>query len=190
MAVVSRMDMQSALLLRPATADDLPWCLQIDPSFETSEVWQMRYHERKGQVTVTFQTVRLPQLRRIEAPHTPNQRMERWRQAHEFFVLAPASESEPLAGYLSLTMDTVDGTAWIGDLVIAATHRRKGEGSRLLQTAVGWAKEQHATRLATAVATKNYPATQFLTKSGFSLWGYNETLFYSGDIALYWGLKV
>lgn len=187
------MDNQPTVFVRQATASDLALCLDINPSFETNQVWQMSYQERKGRVAVSFQTVRLPQSRRIDYPHNHAQLLERWHQSHEFFVLEKRetiSSDKPLAGYLSLTMDSVDGIAWIGDLVVDDAYRKQGYGSRLLDTANQWAKKQQATRLMATIQTKNYPAIQFFKKSGFALWGYNEALFYSGDIALHWGMKV
>ena len=188
------------LFIRPATIDDLPLCMEIDRRYESTETWQMEPRRGNGRISINFQTLRLPHPLPVNYPYSRDQLHERWQnQVDAFFVMEKAQRGQnenPLCGYVNVHMDKVDGIAWLGDLVVDPAYRRQGHGEHLLEIANKWGRTQqwgqdgYAQQLMVALQTKNSPAIQFYRKNGFSFRGYHETYFHSGDIALYFGVKL
>ncbi len=188
------------LFIHPATIDDLPHCMEIERGYETSEIWQMEPRRGNGRVSITFQTTRLPRSAPIPYPYSREQLHERWqRQVEGFFVMEKDKRGQnenPLCGYVNGWVDKVDGIVWIGDLVVDPAYRRQGHGSALLETIRQWGRTQNGsggqrpTRLMVMLQTQNGPAIHFYRKHGFSFHGYHERHFQSGDVVLYFGVKL
>jgi GNAT superfamily N-acetyltransferase len=182
--------------------------MDIDRSYETTETWQMEPRRGNGRLSITFQTLRLPHPLPVNYPYSREQLHERWQnQVEAFFVMEKERRGQnenPLCGYVNLYLDRVDGIAWLGDLVVDPAYRRQGHGEHLLEIASQWGRTQQwgngdnvaqgniqrANRLMVAVQTQNSPAIQFCRKNGLTFRGYHETHFHSGDIALYFGVKL
>lgn len=68
-----------------------------------------------------------------------------------------------------LVISTAEGapSAWIEDMVVAASHRRQGIGRALLTAALEWACAQGATRAQLLVDLDNHPALDFYRHLGW-----------------------
>src|SRR5512136_9004 len=148
-------------IIRSATADDLPHCLAIDPTFETDYVWQMENHAHAGQIDVSFRTVRLPRPMRVPYPRDVSQLNAGWQACDAMLV---ADDNRSLVGYAALAKRVAQSAVWVQDLIVAKTARRNGVGSALLAGVLRWAREEKLTWLLLEVQTKNYPAIQFCQK--------------------------
>lgn len=177
----------SSLNIRPALEDDLDPCLALDAGYTTRYVWQIDINENDRGHLVRLQTARLPQPYTVPQPDSNQQRFKRWQAASYFLV---AESRGQVVAYLALTADPAEPLAWITDLVVAPDFRRKGTGSDLLAAAGRWARSGHLLRLHVALQTKNHPAIQFFTKNGFTFSGYHEYYYRSGDIALFFTMKL
>lgn len=171
-----------ALTIRLATEADFEPCLAIDHSYETSRVWQMHYQASGNDTTVRFQTVRLPRPLPVVYPYTAGQLQQRWCRAHCFLV---AERAGLVGGYVTLGLDEVEPVVWLQDAAVRPEWRRQGIATQLLSAAAEWARAYQRQRLMIALPTKNYPAIHFCQQNGFSFCGYNEFLYHSGSIALF-----
>ncbi len=68
-----------------------------------------------------------------------------------------------------LVVSTAEGaySAWIEDMVVAASHRGRGIGRALLGATLDWAREQGATRAQLLADLDNAPALAFYRRLGW-----------------------
>ena len=69
-----------------------------------------------------------------------------------------------------LVVSTAEGglSAWVEDLVVLATERRRGTGRALLEAVREWAEERGARRLQLLADRENAPALAFYDRLGWS----------------------
>lgn len=168
--------------LRPAQARDLDACLALDESFETEYVWQMETARENGMLQLGFRTTRLPRAMRVPG-HAPRDAILDHFEKGE--CLAVAEEYPRVAGFVDATADLDQRVGWIHYLIVASDVRRRGVGSRLLNEALTWAQEKKLRAVMTNISTKNYPASAFLQKHGFTFCGFNDRYYHNRDIALF-----
>jgi ribosomal protein S18 acetylase RimI-like enzyme len=161
---------------------DLAACLALDGSYETDHVWQITQHAEDDQVVTRFRTVRLPRMMRVRYPSWGEALLAHQERGDLILVAAEASE---VRGYLNQEAQPDQGIAWIHHLVVAPAHRRQGIGAALLGRGIQHARTHGLGHIMTVVQSKNYPAIQFLQRSGFSFCGYNEQFYRNQDIGLY-----
>jgi putative acetyltransferase len=77
---------------------------------------------------------------------------------------------------LSLARDPHPASRHVADLglMVAASHRRRGVGKRLLQEAVGWARSSGVVKLELHVFPWNEPALKLYESFGFEREGYRK----------------
>lgn len=170
------------MLLRPATSEDHEALLALDASFETTMAWQMEQRQEGEEVITSFRPIRLPRSIKVEPPWSQEELREAWEGAD---LLLVAEESGELLGFLDMAMEGWRKVGWIQHLAVAQRQRRKGVGSSLMEWARGWGRRRDLRGLVLEVQTKNYPGIAFLQKNGFSFCGFNDQLYPSKDIALY-----
>jgi ribosomal protein S18 acetylase RimI-like enzyme len=168
--------------IRPAELADVNACLALDHSFLTDHVWQMRVHEADLNVNVTFQTVRLPRLMQVQYPRPLEQLVEDWQRDEGFWV---AEADGQVRGYIDVTTQPWQQTAWVANLAVAPEYRRRGIGTALMHQARPWVKDRGAQAILAEAITKNYPALSFYRKLGFEFCGFNDHYYPNQDIALF-----
>lgn len=170
--------------IRPARSQDLEVCAALDHSFTTESVWQVERREENGAMTVVLRTARLPREIRVQYPRQGDELRAGWQRRDAFLV---AEEGRELCGYVAVTAQPDHGIAWVGDLVVAPSWRRRGVGTALLDAAAQWGLEHGLTRLVVEVQTKNVPGARFCQSRGLTLCGYSDWFWPNQDIALFFG---
>lgn len=172
----------------PARLIDVNHCCQMNMSYTTDYVWQMRTQETERSTDIHFDTVRLPRPMRVEYPRTPDELIDHWEKKACFLVVPnPAKE---IIGFVDALPQRWQDTLWIFNLVVMPAYRRQGVGTQLLLAAREWAIQRQFGQLTLELQTKNYPAIAFAQKHGFQFCGYNERYYPNGDIALFFSRSI
>ena len=168
--------------VRPVVNADLPQLMGIDHSSMTDHVWQLelRRDPRGPQVSIVFREVRLPRPVSLAYPNDPFTLADVWKQ--KAIMYAAIAGSDPV-GYIAL-MEPRAGVAWITDLVVSRTWRRKGIAGSLLEAAHNWCRERDARKSFFEMQSKNHPALMLAQKHGYEFCGYNDSYYSSQDITL------
>jgi RimJ/RimL family protein N-acetyltransferase len=97
------------------------------------------------------------------------------RYEHAAVFVAETAEGQ-IVGRLSVARDQHPASAHVADLglMVAASHRRRGIGSALLDEAVEWARERGISKLELHVFPHNEPALRLYEKYGFEREGYRK----------------
>ena len=167
----------------PAELADINTCYNLNMTYTTDYVWQMRTEESKRAIDVHFDTVRLPRGMRVQYPRSPDELIEHWQESGCFLVIR--NFEDEVIGFLDARPRPWQNLLWVSNLVIDSSYRRQGFGTRLMNSASQWAMEQNLRQLTLEVQTKNHPAISFAQKLGFQFCGYNERYYPNGDIALF-----
>ena len=171
----------SGFIIRDGLPTDIPACLNLDHSYETERVWQMRFAEETHSLQITFKTERLPRIMEAEYPVDE----KRLRLAlDQCFLVAVLRDQPEVLGYLVMLTEPVYNTAIVHDLVVTRPFRQRHIGTRLLNVARRWAREHDMKRLSVAIQTKNYPAIMFCQQAGMAFSGFNDHYFPNQDIAV------
>ena len=170
------------MIVRPATLADLNACLMLDHSSVTDHVWQMKFEETESQVSVTFDTVRLPRRMQADYPRDLEQLVEDWQRGEGFLVAEVDSE---VRGYIDLLARPWQGMGWVAHMAVDRAHRRQGVGSALVRHARIWARDHGLHMILAEATTKNYPALCFYKNLGFQFCGFNDHFYMNQDIALF-----
>ena len=140
------MQPQTALLV------DVNHCCQIDMSYSTDYVWQMRSQESERATDIHFDTVRLPRPMRVEYPRTAEELVAHWQEKGCFLVI---KGKDGIVGFIDGLPQPWLNTLWISNLVVAPKFRQQGIGSQLLQAAHEWAIHRQLGQLSLEIQTKN-----------------------------------
>lgn len=170
------------MLIRPGEPKDLAPCGALDHSCTTDRVWQMDNRVENGVHSILFRPVRLPREIKVDYPRQGRDLLAGWRRRDGFLV---AEIDVQVCGYVALTAQPEHGLAWVGDLVVERSRRRRGIGTTLLKAAAHWGRQRGLTRLMVEVQTKNHPAIMFCQACGLSFSGYNDQYWPSEDIAVF-----
>jgi GNAT superfamily N-acetyltransferase len=171
----------SAIQIRPVVATDLPHLMGIDHSASSEYVWQLELRREAGQVSATFRDVRLPRPIALSYPHDPFSLADEWTRMAMMF--AAISGKDPV-GYTAL-IERPASAAWVTDLVVAPTWRRRGVGSALLESAREWAGQRGHRRIFLEMQSKNQAAIRLAQKHGYDFCGYNDHYYTTQDVALF-----
>jgi GNAT superfamily N-acetyltransferase len=172
----------SAMNIRPAVLADVNACLALDHSFQTNHVWQLRVHEAESNMSVTFQTVRLPRLMHVDYPRPLEQLVDDWQRDEGFWV---AEVDGQICGYIDLIVAPWQQTAWATNLAVGPEYRRRGIATALVRQARLWARDHGSRAILAEANTKNYPALSLYRKLGFEFCGFNDHYYPNQDIALF-----
>lgn len=94
-----------------------------------------------------------------------------------------AEDGDRIVGRLSLSRDPHPASRHVADLglMVAASHRRQGVGTALLQQAVAWSRESRVRKLELHVFPWNEPALGLYESFGFVREGYRRRHYERGS---------
>ena len=170
--------------IRPAVATDLPSLMAIDHSNLTEYVWQLDVRNEPNQITANFREVRLPRSVTVAYPHDPSLLADEWTNRDAVLV---ALRSDVPVGYVCAVVKNVPTVAWVTDLVVSQSVRRRGAASALLTAIQVWALERSVRRIILETQSKNHPCIRLAQKYGYEFCGYNDQYYPTKDIALFFG---
>lgn len=107
-------------------------------------------------------------------------------------MLMVAREGGVMLGYIAASRAR-NGYVQIDDIAVDAPARRHGVGRRLMDVAVGWAREGAWPGVAAETQSTNVDACRFYERCGFALGGFDRHLYRALDpgtreVALFWYL--
>jgi ribosomal protein S18 acetylase RimI-like enzyme len=172
-------DAKPRVTVRTGTEADLSSLLVLDHGYSTEYVWQMEMEQGVPKMGAKFREARLPR--------TKEQLEKELKQRS--VILVAESAGQPV-GYAGLSLGVAPGAAWLTDLVVGASQRRKGIGSRLALAAQTWARDSKQERLVMEMQSKNHPAIRLAQKLAFEFAGYNDRYYENQDIALFFAKKL
>ena len=170
-------------VIRPARRlQDIPALSALDISFSTDTVY------RVAQDGLSFRLVEetaTPPLHK-SYPFDPTDPEERGNWTHA--VVAKAGER--LVGFAAAQYVAWNRRAVIWHLYVARDYRGQGIGTRLLDSAEGFARDVGARCLWMETQNVNVPAVRFYLRSGFTLCGLDTSLYdpegpAGGEVALF-----
>lgn len=175
------------ITIRPAQENDYQAMLDLDHGYSTEYVWQMELEGAGPHTGARFREARLPRPMSVSYPRVKDQLQTEWKQRSAVLL---AEQADKPCGYISLAAGLAPGAVWITDLVVAASQRRKGIGSRLVQAGQTWARQHGHDRLVLEMQSKNYPAVKLAQKLAFDFSGYNDHYYANQDIALFFAKRL
>lgn len=173
--------------LRPATEEDMQSLMGLDHGYSTEYVWQMEIDSTAPRMGARFREARLPRAMQVTYPRPKEALLSYWKERTA--VLLAENNDQPV-GYAALVAGLAPGTAWMTDLVVAASQRRKGVGTRLVLAGQSWARDHGFPRLVLEMQSKNYPAIKMAQKLAFEFSGYNDRYYDNQDIVLFFAKKL
>lgn len=173
--------------IRPAVEGDYAQLLTLDHGYSTEYVWQMELEQGVPRMGAKFREARLPRPMQVGYPRSKEQLEKEWKRRSG--ILIAESAGVPV-GYAGISLGLAPGAAWLTDLVVGASQRRKGIGSRLALAAQTWARDNRQERLVMEMQSKNHPAIRLAQKLAFEFAGYNDRYYENQDIALFFAKKL
>lgn len=174
--------------IRAGGEDDMPVLMGLDHGYSTEYVWQMEIDQARPKMGASFREARLPRAMQVAYPRSKETLQSNWKVQAAFLVAENAQQQS--IGYASLVTGMAPGAAWLTDLVVGASQRRKGVGSRLVLAAQAWAREHGNERLVLEMQSKNHPAIKLAQKLAFEFAGYNDRYYENQDIALFFAKRL
>lgn len=173
-----------SLLIRDGQESDILPCLELDHSYDTEYVWQMRSHQDSDQQQVTFVKERLPRQVTFHYP-ADESRIRAVLPASHGYVVSVDREHQDILGYMTLQSAPIYSIAHIHDLVVTRPYRHRRIGARLLNVARQWAREHNLSVLTIGLQTRNYPGIAFCQQAGLVFSGYSDHYYPNQDIAIF-----
>ena len=173
--------------IRPAVASDLPRMMSMDHSSLSDYVWQLELRREASQVVASLREVRLPRSIEVRYPRNPSSLADEWTRRD--LVLVALYDSIPV-GYLCAVEERASAVAWVIDMVVAPSQRRKGAASALLTATQTWASERSVHRLILEMQSKNHGFIRLAQKFGYDFCGYNDQYYPTQDVALFFGRTI
>jgi ribosomal protein S18 acetylase RimI-like enzyme len=168
--------------IRPAFEEEIQGLVEIDHAYKSQYVWQMDRSQDEGQMIINFREIRLPRPMTVEYPRSARHLLRDWMDYSALLVGVLAGTA---VGYICISENISPTTAWVTDLVVAPSARRKGIASALVLAAEDWAKKRNNRRMILEMQSKNTPAIRLALKIGFEFCGYNDHYYSNQDIALF-----
>ena len=104
-------------------------------------------------------------------------------------MLVAMEEGLPI-GYMCAIVEHASAIAWITDVVVAPSKRRKGAASALLTATQAWVLERGVRRLILEMQSKNQAYIRLAQKFGYEFCGYNDQYYLTQDVALFFGRAI
>jgi len=162
---------------------DLTALRKVEKTIVTEFVWRMEWASPPA-IGAAFSLFPLPRPLKLPYPRPlPSSCAER-----SLFLVAEHN-GIPL-GYLCGDVVPSLGLLWLTDLAVTAPWRRKGIGSGLVRTAIGWAEAEDLRRVILEMSFRNTPAFEFARRLGFAFSGFQYDYYPNGDAALFMAFNV
>ena len=168
--------------IRPAIESDIPALARIEHAYKSSYCWQMELTSQEREITANFREIRLPRQITVEYPRKPELLLQDWTRRAG--LLTGVLEGVPIT-YISISEGLSPSTAWVTDLAVAPTFRRKGIATAMVLAGQEWARSRHNRRMVLEMQSKNMPAIRLALRLGFEFCGYNDLYYSNQDIALF-----
>jgi ribosomal protein S18 acetylase RimI-like enzyme len=175
-----------AIQIRPVVATDLPALMGIDHSSSSEYVWQLELRRQAGETVASFRDVRLPRPITLMYPRDPFALGDEWPRMAA--LLVGLAGKDPV-GYIGLD-ERPPSAAWVTDLVVTPSWRRRGVAGALLDSAREWAEQQGYRRIFLEMQSKNQAAIRLVQKHGYEFCGYNDHYYSTQDVALFFARAV
>ncbi|MEX2161631.1 MAG: GNAT family N-acetyltransferase [Anaerolineales bacterium] len=173
--------------IRAAEEGDFAALLELDHGYSTEYVWQMELDSSNPRMGAHFHEARLPRPMSVAYPRDKQRLQAEWKLRSAILLAEQAGKP---CGYASLAAGLAPGAVWLTDLVVAASLRRRGIGSRLVLAAQTWARQHGHDRLVLEMQPKNQPAIRLAQKLAFDFAGYNDRYYENQDIALFFAKRL
>ena len=177
----------SEVLIRNAVATDIKAVMALDHTSRSDYVWQFDLQQIEGQVSATFREIRLPRAINLPYPRSITSLPDEWNRQGRMLI---ALIEDQICGYLRLTDKSLDGSAWITDLLVTPRYRRQGIGRKMVQAAQLWAVEQQKSRIFMEMSAKNSGAIRLAQKLGFEYCGFNDHYYFGNDMAIFFSKQI
>lgn len=183
-------------IIRSMQLDDIPRLALLRPGFQSDTVievqrsgtgfevgWQLREVGRE-------ETFDKGQGYDFDAEEQRNVR-ERLLASDSLLEVVLSTETQQIVGVLDVATEDWRRVAWIWNLMLDQSVRRRGLGRILLRRAIAWAKQLKLRAVMLETQTNNVPACKFYAQMGFQLVGINDAFYTNRDyqrqeIALFW----
>lgn len=176
------------IVIRPATAEDIPLLMRLEHFYSSEYVWQMETSRpQEFGVQVAFKEIRYPRPVKVDYPRSVLDLEQNWQSRSE--LLVGTIEDKPI-GYVGISLDILPGVTWITDLVVNRGFRRQGIGSALLLAVLDWSENQQNRLVILEIQPKNHPAIRLAQKMGFTFHGYLENYYRNGDTGLFFARQL
>lgn len=172
--------------IRLADLGDLNACATIDDAFETDYVWQMEERTGPGDISIAFRLARLPRPMKVTGVISADDVARNFQKGGVLLV----ADDEGVRGFIDVTETEWNQGAYVNNLLIAPSYRRKGVATRLIRSALDWARQRELRMAMLDTSTKDYPAICLYQKLGFSFCGFNDQLYPNRDIALLFSMNL
>ena len=184
----------SDLIIRPLVAADIPHLAEMDGEFESDHYLDVE--KTVDGMSVTWRLVERPldpPFRSTDYGCNENDCIEvsaRLRKGDGLWLAAQDATGR-LAAWLDMERERWHTAARLWNIGIDRAYRHQGWGRKLMDRAVGWAREQGLRAIRLETQTNNLPACRFYQAMGFKLCGLDDH-FYSNDdigvkeVALFW----
>ena len=175
--------------MRIRIARDKDWaaCLALDLTYETELAWQMAEVRQESVCGAQFREVRLPRKQTVTPTFMRESRVQAWERCDAFWV---AAERRAIVGYLGLTVAWDRMQVLIVDVGVAATHRRQGIATALLQQATEWALRHQLPYVVLACPLKAQPAIKLAMNQHFSFCGFQDAYWSEQTTALFFCKRI
>jgi GNAT superfamily N-acetyltransferase len=181
------------MIIRPAAPADLPACLAVDASYQTSQVWQMRVQrgdvmgEGEEGLFIAFRPTRLPRPIVLTPPGQKDRLAGGWQRRAFTLVL---EDDGAICGYLGVQVSHGQQLGWIDVMAVTQAKRQEGWSRRLLEEAIAWGHVHGLRALVLETQARNAPAITLAQQLGFSFSGYHEQQYGEGDVALFFAFPL
>ncbi|NLV73534.1 MAG: GNAT family N-acetyltransferase [Chloroflexi bacterium] len=167
--------------IRQFNQGDIDRCLRMDASYATAYVWHVIDASSEGCFNTRIERTRLPRTIEVAYPSVLADLANECRNSECMLV---ADHLSQLRGWIDLRTRNWSNTGWIEFCAVDRTHRRKGIGSLLLQSAEEWARRARLRQVIIPLQTKNDEAIAGVVKRGYRYGGFLDRYYTNDDVAL------
>lgn len=167
--------------IRPARwPDDIAALSEIDTSFQSDQTYVLR---RGGwSFELVEERASPPVMKRYPFDPSDPAETRHWDISLVAELASNAFRPSSVVGFVAAELSTWNRRVAIHHLYVSPNHRRRGIGGRLLDFVEKFAISNGARGLWLETQNVNYPAIQFYLRHGFTLSGFDQSLYDPNDV--------